>query len=66
MRRPLLSGLLLSLGLGCASSRIPNTDVPDTSENRDIIAFCERYRRAVIGYVQGVVAAPLLAFLPVK
>lgn len=26
----------------------------------------ERYRRAVIGYVQGVVAAPLLAFLPVK
>jgi len=47
MRRPLLSGLLLSLGLGCASSRIPNTDVPDTSENRDIIAFCERYRRAV-------------------
>ena len=26
----------------------------------------ERYRRAVIGYVQGVVAAPLLAFLPVR
>jgi hypothetical protein len=47
MRRPLFSGLILSLALGCASSRIPNTDVPDTSENRDIIAFCERYRRAV-------------------
>jgi hypothetical protein len=47
MRRLLFPGLLLSLGLGCASSRIPNTDVPDTSENRDIIAFCERYRRAV-------------------
>ena len=26
----------------------------------------ERYRRAVIGYVQGLVAAPLLAFLPVR
>jgi len=26
----------------------------------------ERYRRAAIGYVQGLVAAPLLAFLPVK
>lgn len=47
MRRPLFPGLLLSLALGCASSRIPNTDVPDTSENRDVIAFCERYRRAV-------------------
>jgi hypothetical protein len=47
MRRHLLTGLLLSLGLGCATSRIPNTDVPDTSENRDVLAFCERYRRAV-------------------
>ncbi|WP_245598079.1 hypothetical protein [Ottowia thiooxydans] len=26
----------------------------------------ERYRRAAIGYVQGIVAAPLLAFLPVR
>ena len=26
----------------------------------------ERYRRAAIGYVQGLVAAPVLAFLPVK
>ena len=26
----------------------------------------ERYRRALIGYVQGLVAAPLLAFLPVR
>ena len=47
MHRPLLSGLLLSFAVGCATSRIPNTDVRDTSENRDIIAFCERYRRAV-------------------
>lgn len=47
MRPPLLHGLILTTALGCASSRIPNTDVPDTSENRDIIAFCERYRHAV-------------------
>ncbi len=47
MRRPPFLGLILSSALGCASSRIPNTDVPDTSENRDIIAFCERYRHAV-------------------
>lgn len=32
---------------GCATGRIPNTDVPDTSENREVIQFCERYRRAV-------------------
>ncbi len=35
-----------SLG-GCAHSTIPNTDVEDTSENRKIIDFCEKYRRAV-------------------
>ena len=34
----------------------------------DLLAsyMTERYRRAVISYVQSVVAAPLLAFLPVK
>jgi hypothetical protein len=34
----------------------------------DLLAtyMTERYRRAVISYVQGVVAAPVLAFLPVK
>jgi hypothetical protein len=31
----------------CATGRIPNTDVPDTSENQAIVAFCERYRHAV-------------------
>ena len=44
--RPLLAALLAT-ALGCATGRIPNTDVPDTSQNRDVIAFCERYRRAV-------------------
>lgn len=33
--------------LGCSTQYIPNTDVEDTSENRRIVAFCERYRRAV-------------------
>lgn len=34
----------------------------------DLLAayLTERYRRAVIGYVQGLLAAPLLAFLPVR
>jgi hypothetical protein len=32
----------------CAGARlIPNTGVPDTSENREIINVCERYRRAL-------------------
>ncbi len=44
---PLLASLLTSLG--CATGRIPNTDLPDTSDNRSIVAFCERYRRAVEG-----------------
>ena len=33
--------------LGCATHYIPNTDVEDTSENRKVISFCEKYRRAV-------------------
>lgn len=42
------ASLSLSLGaVGCSHSYIPNTDVEDSAENRDIIAFCERYRRAV-------------------
>lgn len=36
----------LALG-GCATGRIPNTDVVDTSDNRAVVNFCERYRRAV-------------------
>ena len=47
MHRFPIQPLALSLLLGCATSRMPNTDVPDTAENRDIVAFCERYRHAV-------------------
>src|ERR1700709_631518 len=31
----------------CTTHYIPNTDVEDNSENRKIVAFCEKYRRAV-------------------
>jgi hypothetical protein len=32
---------------GCATHYIPNTDVEDNDENRKVIGFCEKYRRAV-------------------
>jgi hypothetical protein len=40
--------LLAALGpAGCATRYIPNTDVEDTDQNRDVIRFCERYRKAL-------------------
>ena len=43
--------LLLLLALpfepGCGATLIPNTDVPDTAENREIVDFIEGYRHAV-------------------
>jgi hypothetical protein len=36
-----------SLVAGCAQQLIPNTDIEDTPENRDVVAFCELYRHAV-------------------
>ena len=40
--------LLAALGpAGCATRYIPNTDVEDNDENRDVIRFCERYRKAL-------------------
>ena len=40
--------LLLVVGVvGCSKTYIPNTDVEDTSQNRDIVLFCERYRHAL-------------------
>lgn len=40
---------VLAAGLlsGCATRFIPNTDVPDSPDNRRIVAFCEGYRKAV-------------------
>jgi hypothetical protein len=47
----LLSVLLLTLAAlvcsGCSKTYIPNTDVEDTSQNRDVILFCEKYRHAL-------------------
>lgn len=37
----------LTSAVGCGASVIPNTDVPDTSENRDVLKFVEQYRKAV-------------------
>lgn len=42
----LMAASVLTLG-ACSTSYIANTDVPDTEENRKLITFCERYRRAV-------------------
>lgn len=52
MRTPLRILLLLAASLaplaaGCGGDLIPNTDVPDTAENREAIQFVERYRHAV-------------------
>jgi hypothetical protein len=45
----LLSGtaLLATAVGGCATRYIPNTDVVDDDDNRNIITFCEKYRHAV-------------------
>lgn len=42
----LLAVVSFTLG-GCNHDRIPNTDVPDTSANREVIEFVEQYRLAV-------------------
>jgi hypothetical protein len=49
MRIALVPILALSLfgSLGCGQSFIPNTDVFDSPENREVIEFCEQYRHAV-------------------
>ena len=49
MTRPLLFALLFALTpvAGCAARMIPNTDVPDSPENREVVEFVERYRAAM-------------------
>lgn len=37
---------LVALG-GCAHDTIPNTKVEDTADNREVVDFVEKYRRAV-------------------
>jgi len=44
----LMTGLLaIAAASGCTREVIPNTDVEDTSDNREVIQFCEEYRAAV-------------------
>lgn len=40
-------GLLASPLAGCSKYYIPNTDVEDTDDNRDVVSYCEAYRHAV-------------------
>jgi hypothetical protein len=39
--------LALVMVAACGHSHIPNTRVPDTSENREVVEFVEKYRVAV-------------------
>jgi len=39
--------LLISAFVGCAHSRIPNTSIADTEENRTILALVEDYTKAM-------------------
>jgi hypothetical protein len=45
LARGLLVAAVALGALACTKSRIPNTDVDDTSDNRQVIFFCERYRK---------------------
>lgn len=48
--RPLILAVLVVSGTflpSCAGTLIPNTDVPDTPDNREIVDFIEGYRHAV-------------------
>lgn len=38
---------IVAFASACSSTYIPNTDVPDTDENRRLIEFCEKYRHAM-------------------
>ena len=40
-------GVLILCLCGCSKNYIPNTEIEDNEFNRDVITFCERYRRAV-------------------
>ena len=33
--------------VACSKTYIPNTDVEDTRQNRDVVLFCEKYRHAL-------------------
>ena len=41
------TSVALALLSGCGGENIPNTDVPDNSQNREVLEFVETYRHAV-------------------
>ena len=47
LRSTLILAVFSFVLAGCAATIIPNTDVEDTRENRDVIEFCEQYRHAM-------------------
>jgi hypothetical protein len=50
-KRLVLLGMIVFstvISSACSHDKIPNTDVDDTPESRDVIDFVERYRSAVI------------------
>jgi len=44
---PLCIAFVLLALTACSRTYIPNTDVEDTSVNREVIVFCEEYRHAM-------------------
>jgi hypothetical protein len=48
---------LALFAVGCNTSYIPNTDVEDSDDNREVVSFCEKYRKAVEHkYIPGLLA----------
>jgi hypothetical protein len=43
----LVAAVATTLLTGCRMQYIPNTDVEDSDDNRQVITFCEKYRHAV-------------------
>jgi hypothetical protein len=40
-------GVMALAAVACSKTYVPNTDVEDTSQNRQVILFCEQYRHAM-------------------
>lgn len=45
--RALVIAVTAVAATGCGTQMIPNTQVPDTGENREVVNFVEQYRHAV-------------------
>jgi hypothetical protein len=42
-----LAATLALAAMACSKTYIPNTDVEDNMQNRDVVLFCEKYRHAL-------------------